>query len=205
MRNLKPTAIAATAALGLLVLAGCGGGDASNDQGGDGGNASATDDDDNDNDTDDDGTGRPSGPNVGTGAKTAMAALDTAEKDVKDGTAFELDLDDDGGGGWDVTVASGTKAQYEVRVAEDGAKVESNNKDDDTDEDLGKLGGVDLTAGKAAERAADDHAGDVTGVDFEVRNDGTETWQVTLNDNGSSTEYTLDANSGKTLGEEKDD
>ncbi|MGH8876230.1 MAG: PepSY domain-containing protein [Stackebrandtia sp.] len=200
MRKPEVMAAAAVAALALALLGACGGDDAPSEDPTDSSKSPDKDDDDYG-----DASSKPSGPNVGSGPKTAVAALDTAEDEVKNGAAFELDLDDDGGSGWDVTVASGTSSQYEVRVSQDGSKMESNNKENDRDDDLGKFADVKLTAQDAVKRAAKDHPGDVTGADFEVEDDGTETWQVTLNDNGSGTEYKLDANSGKTLSEEPED
>lgn len=197
MRTRTVKAAVGAAAFSLVFLTACGGGDDSGD-GGD--NTSAADDNDND---DGDDNASPSGPNVGTGAKTAVKAMDTAAGDVDDGAVLSADLDDNGER-WEVSVASGTKAEYELMVSGDGTKVESNNKDNDLDEDLTRLGDAKLSAQDAAERAAKDHSGDVTGVDLD-NDGGTLTWQVTLNDGGKSTEYRLDADSGKTLGSEADD
>ncbi|WP_144300418.1 PepSY domain-containing protein [Stackebrandtia nassauensis] len=199
MRTRNVISAVGAAALSVVLLGACGDGD----------------DDAGDNDKDDSTSASASGddgaaspdPNVGSGAKIAVAAMDTAAADVKGGKVLDLDRDDDSGGQqWETTVAEGTKAEYELRVSADGTKVESNNKDNDLDEDLAQLADAKLSAQDAAKRAAKDHPGDVTGVDFDVPDGGGDpTWQVTLNDNGSATEYTLDADSGKTLNSEADD
>lgn len=200
MRTRNVVSAVGVAALSVALLGACGGdGDDADDNNDSGDDSSAAEDG---------AEASPSGPYVGTGDKTAVKAMDTAMADVDKGAVLGVDLDDDGGNQmWEVSVASGAKTEYELRVSADGAKVESNNKDNELDDDIAKLGDVKLSAQDAAKRAAKDHAGDVTGVDFETDDADNKTlvWQVTLNDNGTVTEYRLDADSGKTLGSEKDD
>lgn len=130
----------------------------------------------------------------------ALVAMEKAEADVASGAVFDLDSGHSPNGKlvWNLKVASGTKSQHSVRVSQDGKTILKNDKDKELDDDVALLAEAKLSATQAVKRATKDHKGQVTALEIEGNAQHQIVWNVTLNNNGSLIEYTLDADTGKT-------
>lgn len=132
---------------------------------------------------------------------TVQAALRTAAQAVPNGRPFDVEIE-----------TSGNQAQFDVKVASDGAewKVEvdsagtrvlSQQKAAKPSDDAAKLGKARVDAGKALDAAAQKEPG-ANFKEMEIDSAATTViWQVELvRSDGAEIEYGVDANSGAVLG-----
>ncbi|MGW7516914.1 PepSY domain-containing protein [Streptomyces sp. NPDC054796] len=168
----------------------------------------------------------PSGSVSGSGSAPAsvrngLKALDTGEKDVQGGTAFDLERDDDGSHLWDLKVATEDGKQFNLRISEDGGKVTQKREDTTPDDDVAKLKGAEVTAQKAVDIASGRHKGeDLASLEIDQDARGTLIWQVNTvkgdgggdgasasadADDAAENETLIDARTGKVTGQKADD
>lgn len=143
-----------------------------------------------------------------TSVRNGLKALDSAEKEVKGGKAFDLEHDDDGRRVWEVKVASKDDRQYELTVAENGGKVTGKREDTSPDDDVDKLKDTKVTAQQAVRMASKRQAGErLSALDLDRKAKGDVVWQVNTVKSRESqeTETMLNAKTGKFLGEKQDD
>lgn len=107
----------------------------------------------------------------------ALAAIATAEAEV-DGTAYEID-DQDDDGTWEVDVRVGDRS-VEITVSADGATVVNTDDDDDLDsDDRAALDAATITLTEAIEIAINEVGGVLDDADLET-DDGQHGWDVTV-------------------------
>ncbi|GAB2775048.1 PepSY domain-containing protein [Streptomyces daliensis] len=166
----------------------------------------------------------PSGSASASGSAPAsvrngLKALDTGEKDVQGGTAFDLERDDDGSHQWDLKVATEDGKQFDLRISEDGGKVTQKREDTTPDDDVSKLKGAEVTAQKAVHIASGRHKGeDLASLEIDQDAQGTLIWQVNTvkgdgggdgasadADDAAENETLIDARTGKVTGQKADD
>lgn len=209
MKTTRPTLIALTAAL-TLGIAACGSTDdpdagdetatvsSSSTSDSTGSDDDTTDDDDAasaDDATADSSDDSTTGSSGDGDLQSVLDAIEAAEKEA-DGTAYEVD-DQDDDGSWEIDVATGTQT-IEVEVSEDG-KATTDDEDDLDDEDRDGLDAAEITFGDAITAALDEVDG--TFDDAELEEEGTHHWVVTIDsaDRGDDVEVKVDVTDGTVI------
>lgn len=215
MKNARPALIALTAALTLGITA-CGSPDDSDSADDTTSSASATSGasassedtaqespsaDASTEDTSGGGTGGASGGSDDGGLQAVLAAIKAAEKEA-DGTAYEVD-DQDEDGTWEVDLAKGDRS-IEVDVAEDGT-ARTDDDDDLDDDDRDGIKAAKITVGDAIEAALEEVDGAFDDVELEEEG-GTHFWEVTIDSTGGDdVEVRVDVTDGTATLEQDDD
>lgn len=111
-------------------------------------------------------------------AGDVYAAIGLAEAEAG-GTAFEVDREDDHGGGWEVSVAVGEE-EVDVHVDLAGTEVLGTDRDDDLDPDeRAALAAAGITLADAIRTALAEVDGVLEDVDLDAE-DGTPVWEVSI-------------------------
>lgn len=115
----------------------------------------------------------------------AFAAIELAEAEAG-GTAFEIDRDDLGAGGWEVSVAVGDD-EVDVDIDREGTEVLGTDTDDDLDaEERAALDTATVTLADAIQTALDEVGGGLLDdVELDEERD-TVAWEVTIDDGAGS-------------------
>lgn len=145
--------------------------------------------------TSDDG-GAPATGDDATDATTedVYAAIGLAESEAG-GTAFEVDREDDGTEGWEVSVAVGDE-EVDVDVDLAGTEVLGTDRDDDLDDDeRAALAAATITLADAIRTALAEVDGVLDDVELDEE-DGTGVWEVSV---GDDTEVYIDVATGDVL------
>lgn len=135
-------------------------------------------DTDGDDDTDDadDTAGATGGAAAGDLTASGLAAIEAAEAD-QDGTAVEID-DQDDDGTWEVTVRIGDRT-VEVTVGADGEVAGTDDEDDLDAEDIAALDAATTTLAEAIETAVAQTGGVLDDAELDEE-DGTYVWKVSV-------------------------
>lgn len=129
-----------------------------------------------------------------------QAIVDAAAQEV-DGTAYEID-DQDDDGTWEVDVASGSTST-EVTVSADGSEVLGTEEDDLDEDDRRGLDAATITVVEAIESAMAAAEGEFDDVELEAEGDA-HVWKVSLDGpSGDDIEVHVDVTDG-TVSVEKD-
>lgn len=137
-----------------------------------------------------------------SGSQDALATAVSSAEDEAGGTAFEIDLEDDGE--WEVSVAVGEE-EVQVRVSADGSEVLDSRSDGTLDRD--ELAALEVATVPITEAVAT-ALGEVGGTfdDADLDDDGgTVSWTVTIDRDGDDdVEVYVDIASGEILEIEND-
>ncbi|MDV3126857.1 PepSY domain-containing protein [Mycobacterium sp. 21AC1] len=138
---------------------------------------------------------------AGVGVAQAQQALQAAAQAVPNGRAFDAELEtDDGQRVFDVKVASGGN-EIKVVVDSDGRRVISQNQAGKPSDDVAKVEGAQVDAGRALQAAAEHEPGTTfSEMEIDTNRDGALVWQIELRRaDGSEVEVDVDARSGSVV------
>lgn len=203
MKTTRPARIALIAALTLGITA-CGSDDAP-----DAGDETATvststsDSSPSDEGSEDDSDSGTSDADDSTASNAAdsdlqgvLDAIEAAEKEA-DGTAYEVD-DQDDNGSWEIDVAQ-RKKSIEVEVSEDG-KATIDDEDDLDGDDRDGIKAAKITVGDAIEAALEEVDGTFDDVELDEE-DGSHYWEVSVDsaDGDDDVEVRIDVTDGTVI------
>jgi hypothetical protein len=144
-------------------------------------------------------------PGLSASVRSALTALNTAEKAVPHSTAYHLVHDDEGEPEWEVKVAAEAGSEWAVTVSDDGGRVTDTCEDKTPDDNAGRLDSFQTPMRKAVRAAAHRHPRQdlhavATGEDRQARH----MWKVTFTKGTTAeapqTRTLVDANTGEVVG-----